>query len=211
MDLTDEQVQHYVDLACAIEGVPFLPPEPTKPAAPAAEPDRAIYVVLGIDFADHLDAQRVADVLLDCEVLTRKYLPGAGYQHQTVERVDDTEITVGSARVFSREHWDRVRDEVQKYGQEEEEYQADMQEYREASARRSEASEAIYERISEVHEKHYRRQTLQAAYDRYLDLADGDAAVASRFLANAHHDAQDLLPELFVFAAEDVEAEPVAY
>lgn len=197
LDLTDEQIERYVDLACAQEGVPFLPPEPKKPEETAIEPDRSIYKVLGIEFGNKEDAQRVADLLLDCEVLATEYLPGASYKHRGASRKDATEITVDAARVFTAERWDSVRQEAQAYEAAKRQYDADMKEFKEASNRRSEASEWIYDRLQEARSKGYRRDNLRRDYERYLQLADGDERTAARFLADAHLDARDLLPELF--------------
>ena len=198
--LSDDDVERYIDLACAESGVPLLPPMPMPPDKPDAEPDGVVYAVGGIRFFEREDAQRVVDIANDLRRADEAYAPGAGWRHKIVTAKDDPE-TVETVKVWTPTGWDRNRNAIQKYDDAHATYDAENKEYQAAVKARGEASEWVRRTVSGAYAEHMRRQRLERDYARYLDIADGNEVVAARFLREAHSDAEEVLPHLY--RAED--------
>lgn len=207
--LTDEQVERYIDLECALAGVPLLPATaPVKPDGVQKQKDIEAYEVGDIVFVNRVDADEIATLANHKPRLTTTYSHVAGAYEQVATAAED-DVAVKVVRHYSPQRWAQEREAVSAAARAENAYQSEVRAYDETVKRRREASEHVRRRIEDVHENYYRQQQLQREYDRYLDLADGNAEVAARFLDNAHHDAREVMPHLFVSAAEPADSEAV--
>ena len=197
--LDDAQVNQYIDLACAEAGVALLPPPPNDPALVPVTPDVTVYGVGDFYFYEQGDALQVATLLGSLRRCTAQYVSGPRYER--VIRPDNNDPTVSTAKHFSPENWDRVKNDANRYAEQKKTYDTNLAEYNKASEARSRIAEAICERRERVCADEHRRNQLHANFERYLTLADGNRGIAACFLQNAHGDASALLPELFPAAS----------
>lgn len=201
--LTDEQIQRYIDYACAENGVPLLPSMVQPPPVVNFEADVKIYTVgHHLHFATMEEATRVADAIQANNPIELDYLstPSGAPSHAVSRRRSTSEsVTVQDA--FSAERAAALKDDMAGAQKAEAVYQAAKKEYDRAVNERESYADDIRGKVADAWETHNRRESRRRDFERYLQLADGNREIAARFLANAHRDAQDLLPELFVFAA----------
>lgn len=193
--LSDEQVNRYVDLACAEAGVPLMPPLPVEPMPITLTPDVSIYIVGDFCFYNSDDAFRVAELVNSLRRCTLQYVSGPRYER--VVRPAEGELIVTPSKNFSVENWDRVKNDANRYTEQKKAYDLELAEYNKTSKARTDIAESIHERRGRVLADERRRQTLRAHFERYLTLADGNREIAARFLQAAHSDAPVLLPDLF--------------
>lgn len=200
--LTDEQVERYIDLACAEEGVPLFvaAPEPPAPSA-AAVGDVTLYKVADVLFVNRDDAETVAGLISSAPRMDSHFV-GTDYSMRVV-RPFDREEEVGTVKFFSDARWAAVRDQVQKDKAAKEEFDKQSKAHQAAVRARREAAEPIRERIERVWEEHRERERIGRVFDQYLKLADGDRAVALRFLQKVEQRSAETRPDLF--AGSEVE------
>lgn len=194
--LTDEEIQYYIDLACAEDGAPLLPPDPgAKPAPPTPEHDVTAYEVGGFLFASMHDAQDVANLVNDLTRVRSDYAPGGSYREHVINP-EPSAVTVTSVRAFSPTAWNAQRAEVLKATAAVETWQKNRDEFDKVAKRRGEVAEWIVNRLAEVREAAYQRDRYVAELARYVTLAQGDEAIARTFLLKAHPEAAEYLPAM---------------
>jgi hypothetical protein len=196
----DEQVERFIDIACAQQGVPLLPDYPQEPVKPDVKPIIDVFDVAGILVTSLEDAQAICDTLKEVARVGYTYVSGPGYEKRTTT---PDQLNITQQHMYSGEYWDQVRVKMEAYAAAEQQYRHDKTEYEKAGTERDRVAESITMAVGTARARADRRAFLQRSYDRYLDLADGDLKVAARFLADANPEARELLPSLF-----DVPPEP---
>lgn len=209
--LNDEQIDYYIDRECAEQGVTLVPPSPPQPPTkPAPENDVTAYQIAGILVTDMSEAQRLRDCIAGL-----KTRGGDGYSYPTYRhyfKAEDTSepIAITPISMMSEARVVANKTALDEHEAQKKVYDKANEDYQKAVTGRDRVARAIRERLSEVREKDWRRQELQALYDRYLPLANGDRTIAARFLRKAHHDAPEFLPNLFVGIDEEPARELMA-
>lgn len=191
--LSDDQVEYHIDLACAEAGVPLLPPPPgPAPEKPDAEPDVDVFSVGEMHFRTASDAEAARAAIATFPRYDLVYNYTSPRYEKRVMPADDV-LQVQCARHYSPERWEQVRGALEAYDRAKKEQEQEMKEYREATRKRDAIAEDIRGRIAAAWAAERRRELLRGHFERYLQLAGGDAVVAARFLLNAYPDARDVL------------------
>lgn len=204
--ITEDDVQRYIDYACADAGVPLLPSLPPEPVPMAFEPDTKLFSVsYHLNFPTAEGAARVMDAIRENGAVETDYLQTPSRVTSSVISRRRHEPTLNVTEAFSPELAARLKDDLAGAKQAEEIYAKAKKEYDSAVAQREAYAADIRSAVEAAWETRYRRENRQRDYERYLDLAEGNREIALRFLTRAHSDTKALLPELFVTQAE---AEP---
>lgn len=202
--LSEDDVQRYIDYACAEEGVPLLPTLPPAPVAVNYEPDAKLYS-LGhwLHFQHPEQAARVLEAIKEAAPVETDYLQTpTGVTSTAIAARRSSALTIVAEDAFTAMRAAEIREALAGAKRAEDIYNKAKKAYDSAVRERDGIASDIRDTIAAAWEKHERRESLRRDYERYLSLADGNSEIAARFLANAHGDAQVLLPDLFVFAAE---------
>lgn len=203
--LTDDDIQRYIDYACAENGVPLLPSLPPAPLAVSYEPDVKVYSVgHWLHFLSAEQAARVMEAISEAAPVELDYLsvPSGVPSHAISNRRPSVQtVTVDLA--FSAARAAELKDALSGQKRAEDVYEKAKKDYDRAVSERESYAAEIREAVETAWGTHRRRESLRHDYERYLSLADGNAEIAARFLANANKDARQLLPDLFGDAAGD--------
>ena len=196
--LDEEQIQRYIDFACAEDGVPLLPFLPPEPAAIDFKPDAKYYSVgHSLHFRTAEEAARVMETIKANNPVDTGYISTPGSVTSTTIATGKPYITISESDAFSAGRAAELKDALAAAKREEEVYQKAKHAYDAAVTQRASYADEIRSKIGEAWETHTRREEIRRAYERYLDLAGGQPSIATRFLSNAYHDAERLLPDLF--------------
>ncbi len=185
--LTDEQINYYVDVECAYAGAPLLPPEPgTKPAKPEIEPDMVLYAVGG--GYTYVATEAEAAILMEAYKKVRTW----GYDYRGNIKIaqpksdDSYDKRTDVAKMFSPELYDKHKKDLEAYEAKLKEWENVNNEYTKAVKQRTEVTDWIYEKLSNVRDLHRKREQLVAAHKQYLELAGGSNEIALNFLKKAY-------------------------
>lgn len=210
-DLTDEDLQRYIDIEIAYAGItPVIEPVPVPDFDPGIKPKVKAYEVCGIVVKDIKDAQTIAG-MKTYSADYDYYGSGSNYKYLT-ERYNRDEIK--TIYFYEKDDVTRIKaqlkdrkDTVDHYN----EMKGDWDKYQEkTSSCRSEVMTAYREAV------HYQRRVEHGKqqYERYLKLAEGETSIANRFFSDAFKDDQEMLDAILprvasgVSVAEEAVVEP---
>lgn len=193
--LTEEQIAYIIDFECADNGSGLLPPDP----GPAPEPlkdmkDLTVFEFGGLFFSTHAQAFAVSEVAAMQEQWETKYVNGY-YGDQAVQRREKPE-EITPRKFYSLAGWDAAKGLVVKYSADKKEWDERTAEYKKIADTRASSTEWIRNRISEVRDEDWRRQRAVSELARYVELAEGDEAMARRFFAKAKPGDEKYLPPM---------------
>jgi len=194
LGLTDDQVKRWVDIECAVAGVPLLPAEPVKPLAVDFSTDLTGYEVGSFVFADADAAAKVLTLLKSVKVYQSEYCNAPGYKRVLKPNND---IAIEAKPFFSPEHWDTVKADAANAARLENAYNEATRAYAKVVEARKRIVNDINARVEEVHQREQARLRIKSDYDRYLDLAGGNEEIAKRFLNNAWANEPERVKEVF--------------
>lgn len=189
--LADAEIDFYVDVASADAGVPLLPPRPAEPEYEAEpEPDQTFYSVSGTDyyFSNRDEALAVAEAISGSD---RVDVGGNPKQAKPVPSYTSDAGSLAEVRALSAAAYDQHKAALETNKRKRDVYKGERAEYDRAIEKRNEVARDVYDHIAEVRDNEARRTALAVEMDRYLLLAGGDQAIATRFLLAAHPDAED--------------------
>lgn len=202
LGLTTEQVDYYVDRACAEEGVPLLPESsPVPPPGDHPVPHRTFYCVRsvsGLLFDDPAVAEQVADVLSQVRRYRLESIPGRDWRNheQYAKPVGDRETTA-TVKHLDEHLYETHRLRVEQYEASRADYAEARTAYDAAVQKRLEVFRRVAGFVTAAQALERRREALRAMFRRYVELAAGDIETAQRFLRQAVPDAEEACPELF--------------
>lgn len=198
--LTEEQITYYIDRECAESGIALLPPEPpTPPSGEHTADDLTTFEVEGLYFTDRADALRVMDLLNSIKTRgTRDYVRNLYSRHRFTPARQPVDLT--EFRMLSDARAAKLGDAISEFERQREQHQKDRREYDRIERERGEVSDRIRKRRREARTAEDRKAEIGRLFDRYVDIAEGNRAIAAKFLAKAHSDARDMRPDLFAEA-----------
>lgn len=194
LNLSDDQVDRYVDYECAINGHPLLPVMPSMPNKSSAIPDITGFAVGGIFFKEAEHAHQMLNLLETLESYSIEYLPGGDYRCKGLKL--NTDYSVSTDKFFSPEHWEECRNQQRALIEAEKEYGEAKKDYDDAINERSNTYSWIWDRVYEVRAAERDRQRVRDEFGRYLELAEGDRGIAMNFLKARRTVDSDLESEL---------------
>lgn len=199
--LTDEQIEHYCDLACAEAGVPFLPPEPVEPVKPEVKCDLTLMSLRWHGF--YMTPGHAAKVLeaIASETIYKQGGEGDYHYSKPISESDYEFPELRPESFVDRSTYDSQQKEIEQYGVEKKQYDRDKREFDRIFKEREGTVSWIYERISDASRFVRFCESARISFKRYLQLANNDATVAMNFMLKASTDLtedeyHDLIEEL---------------
>jgi len=183
-ELTDEQIKHYCDLACAEFGAPLMPPRPGKPEPVEIEGESHL-VEIGNWYFSPDDGAKVMSVLASVTIHKRENWDKP-YYCKIVTASDYDYPKMAGVAMLTAEQYDRHREELVKYREAVTQYESDRKAFDEAVKKRGEATDWIYKKLREARDDVSYRTTRIADFNEYFKLADGNRKTAIRFLLKAY-------------------------
>ena len=195
--LTTEQVDFYVNLECAKEGVLLLPDE--RPIEPRLEkpPFDAVAFQVGDFYVSTADeATKILDALKSVRIIRLDYESATGYDSKVVKRLDSFTPEIKQIACYSQETFAEIKKQLTEYILAKNTYDRSVREYNDIVTKRDKVAEWIWNRAEEVREKHTSQEKLLNEYKRYLVLSNNDSEIALNFLQNAYKLEDNQLEEL---------------
>jgi hypothetical protein len=184
--LTAEQINFYVDLECAKEGVLLLPDtQPVEPQLTKPQPDALVYEVGNFCVTSAEEAATLLEALQKVKLVRLDYDGSTGYDSKYIKRLD-TEVEAKPIKCYSPEVFASIRESLTEYTLAKNTYAREYNEYRDITAKRDKAAKWIWDRVEEIREKYVSQERMAKEFQRYLTLANGDKTIALNFLKNAY-------------------------
>lgn len=191
--LTEEDIAHYVDLACAEAGVPLLPPDPgpSPDLPPAPAPDLVMWQVSSETFEDREHAQAFADAGNKGQRL-RLDLDYNTYCRMASGELATT-LEVSRIEVYGTRTWDAAKLAVVARNNAKQAHAEARANFARAAVERRDVAATVTGRVAQAQADQRNRDWCGAELRRYVELANGDEAVARRFLLRARPDVEKYL------------------
>jgi predicted SnoaL-like aldol condensation-catalyzing enzyme len=195
LELTDETIQAYKDLACAEAGVPFVPPVPKKPDAKDVLPDLKVCEFPNNFVVSPEDAAKIIKFIKEnqIQVLQTTYCSGPGYNRKVF--ISNTDFQFEDQKIFSVEHWDKFGKAKTQYDTLTAEYEKAKEEREKILDKRETETGYIDERINEIYQNQCNKERYTSYFNQYLEMAQGNKTVAMNFLRRSYPGIEDY-PEL---------------
>lgn len=203
-NLTDEQVEQYIKLICAQEGIKILqvPQEPVKSAD--LNKDCEVYTIptTNLCFSDINEAKEILESLRKMKSLgTIRYLSNSsyfevgliGYDNKPVDLVISTEVHYSKKKANEKEK------ALKEYGEAKKKYDQELKEYYDNKDALDEATKeflGIYKEAVKTMDN--RRRLSNLFYKEYLPLAESNIEIAMGFLKKAYIVTEE--DEQYIFA-----------
>lgn len=189
--LTEADLRRLLHVAMAEMGIPVLeePVPPPTAAIPAEDTLAFTAKCLGeLAFTDREEALRVLDLIRGCRTVVRVYEDYAikgkrvysGYANE-YDRGDDA-YDLRSVSGRSGAQVQALHEQLEARNKSEADFKALAEAYKKAHTAAKRIREEIYGTYEEHHAQDRRREALRGKFQQYLDLAEGSAEVALRFL-----------------------------
>lgn len=179
--LTDEQVQEYVDYACAEKGIPLVFTVIEQPESLKSQSD--ITLMSFSEFVvDEETGKKIAQILADSNQYKKEY-------NQNSYEICTSDYYVVKPKLIRTKSPQLVAKEAVENAKLTREWKA----YNEASEVQQQAMEDRQKLIDELYDTIYearsfvnKKDSLISAYDKYLSMAGGDREIAIRFFENTY-------------------------
>jgi hypothetical protein len=179
--LTDEQVQEYVDYACAEKGIPLVFTVIEQPESLKSQSD--ITLMSFSEFVvDEETGKKIAQILADSNQYKKEY-------NQNSYEICTSDYYVVKPKLIRTKSPQLVAKEAVENAKLTREWKA----YNEASEVQQQAMEDRQKLIDELYDTIYearsfvnKKDSLISAYDKYLSMAGGDREIATRFFENTY-------------------------
>lgn len=202
--LTPEQIVYYIDLECAEAGIELLPPyKPPLPIKPP-ENDLNVYKVAGVLLVNMEEAIGLRDYLAGLTSIgADAYHYSQGYRHYFQPKTEPIAIDV--VTMMSEQRAIAMKTEIAAHAQAQKDAEEGRAAYDKIFEQRDRVSDRVYAAIRTANFTENRRRELRRDFERYVELANGDAVMAARFLDKAKPSARELLPELFTTVGDQLQ------
>lgn len=197
VDLDIEEIAQHVDWLCAMQGIPFevdLPPRPTNANRP--QPDKMLYSVGGIHFEKEADAVAVANLAGSFDRWDGKYESiGGDYQSVMVPHFDP--ILVAANRHVTRDNCVKYAAARADFAARNAAYEKAQMEFARVQKDRQRVADEVAKTIQAARNRVGLVDSYRSKFERYLELAGGQRAIAARFFENTYPAAREIYPEAF--------------
>ena len=200
--LEGEDVQRFVEIEAAYEGIVPIPDPGQPPAAPKIEKTIQAYQVGNLIFLDQGEAGRVA--AMSSLRKTEYDYSGAGYGYQWLEVGENTGVQ--TIWFFARDQVKALAKELTLYAKIKTAYEKLADQHSKYCKRLEGIGERVWAPVIEAREENYRINQARAVYANHLKLAEGDAKIAGNFFRKAYQDE----PEIIMAVLCEVQPEPQA-
>lgn len=198
-ELTDEQINYYIDRECAERGIALLPPggPPVKPDKGVTADDLALFEVGGFYFISSADAHEVAEAINKAQSRVElNYISGPSYRKYA--EPSTTLVQPARTTALSQELRAKLGSIIETQERAAKEYQEEKAAYDKIERNRKSVVDEIREAITTSRRRMARKSELAIKLSRYVELAGGDQLIAARFIRQAEPDVVEFFPELRV-------------
>lgn len=207
--LTEEQIEYYVDLACANQGIPFLPPHPgPKPEKKGLLQTSVIaYEIGGIITKSLEHAQEIMRVMFEDKLYHSDYKGGL-YDYKYLREADEYHQPKVEVRHFyKKEEVDSLFEKLKNFETQVESWEKALKEYNSIENQRADIYSDIIDAVYAAKENVKRKEGYRKEFEKYLQLAEGRAKVAYNFFLNARNidNFPDLKEEFEKLVQEDTD------
>lgn len=198
--LSDDQVEEYVDYSCAEKGVPLTFPEIEKP-----EPFKSNSDITLIKFSEFIvdeeTGNKIAQILAD----NNQYKATGSHTDRTYVIANDDWYMVKPTIVRTRSPQLVAQEAVEqaKLTREWKAYNEAQDLQNDAMKDRQEIVDEIYDVVYQARQFVRSKETLKAAFDKYLLMAKGDRDIAKTFFENAYSNSQYELIRDYILSGQD--------
>lgn len=188
MAMSDDELDSLIDLQCAINGVPLLPECPEPVNENLEPPDSEVFEVAGFFFAERDSAERVMEAINREVKMSLDYDWNFSSDIKYLNGYSDTGANITVKKVYSQELYDSQRAERAKIKQLKDIYTKRKIEYDDIMGRREESASEVFSAVRKARDERDKKILAHQRYDRYVKLANGDAALANKFFSDAYPD-----------------------
>ena len=178
-ELTDGEVQKFIDIEVAYAGIQMVPkPLPVEASRIAIVPTVSAYHVKGV-LVEDLEVAKV----LQTAVVFEASCNYPDCDHEYLKEITDAGIN--TQQFYCKEELDQVKGQIIAAKEAETAFKAASKTYCEYQQQIDAFQHEVLGAVSDACRMAYQQQQAQAAYDHYLDLADGDKNIATKFFRDA--------------------------
>ncbi len=182
--LTQADLDKRINLACAEDGIPIFVPVPVKPVAPE-KPLVPVYEVNDMFFLDPADAQAVVDVMNACTSRVKNHVEHYSTIRDcyTTEGLADAQIEM--KKMYPVDYRQSQSTALKQYEEALSAHEKAETKYRSMTSQRNAIGDQVLAEYNEACASIQAAKRAVELYQRYVELADGDRAIAWRFLVRA--------------------------
>lgn len=179
INLTDEQINQYVEYSLAEQGLPVTLESLPRPEPLSVEPDSELIQLKDFDILIDKETSEQIMLLLDNAIIYTKDYKG------NIKPLDKQDAYDYPKTLVCRFESDKLKSEKAAKNRllklEWDEYNKRENEIRDALGYREEKLEEIFRKISSVRNDEYNKRTKMDTWNKYLKLANNDKAIAKNF------------------------------
>lgn len=187
--LTQEQIDEYIKLKKAEQGIKILV-MPTYPAIrEIPEPETTVYEVAGYSFLTPEPAQEICEIINKHASKQRECTYDWNINRDTYYEKPKSYISMESVsikKVFSQEKFQEIKDILKSNKLIKDSYEKVKEEYDEENEKASEIIENIYEQIQKAKDRIEIFREYKLRIVDYIKLANGDTNIAWNFFDKAY-------------------------
>ena len=198
--LTDEDVERFVEIEAASEGIVPVPAPGPAPVAPKIDASVVAYKVGDLTFMDQEEAGQVAS--MSSTRKTAYDYTGAGYNYEWLEPTDN--VGVRTVRFYSEVDVRMMKRDLRLYEERKEAHAAEVKEYEKYTKSLEDVRAAVLAPVQEARMAAERLRRAREVYAGHLALAEGSRAIAANFFRKAYEGS----PELIVAVLREPEGDP---
>ena len=217
-DLTDDEINHYIDIRCAEEGIPLMPEKPEGPREDVVIPDTHVFTIEGKwAFTSREEAEAVVSAI-DAAKSKVFFRPADRWGENNPGQITlekggsyDTYGDVADIKkrcAYSAEQYVQTKNAIERNSAAEKAYKAAKKAYDEAFERRRKYINEVWDAVNDAISEENQRNDYEAKLAEYVELADGDTDKAEVFLYKAYPCAEEYIhPERFDADGERISGE----
>lgn len=188
MALTMEQIDELVSVECAHRGVPLPTQAPAPPEPCSAQPDvQCFRVNVDVRFGSREEAEAFVQYLHGLCILDTASLGGRSWEgpYELIPRDPDTDGQISQERHWTPAHHLQHAKALERYKRDKEAYDKNRREFESTNSERTIVTREVWGAIEEARDAHQTAEHLRSRFLDYCKIADGDEAVALKFLLAA--------------------------
>jgi hypothetical protein len=191
-----EEVEKYVKLACAEQGIPMLPDMPDYPIKPDIQPDLKFYEIDDHYYKTQEEALEVSNVLNKFVSYVTEYSYKYDNHYRFTKYYKSQQFTITAQIGYSEELWNKFELEIKKYNSLLEQFEKIKNLYKEIYRQHRDISEPIFEKWNKATEWKQKKENLIKIFNIYLSLAENNFEIAYKFLVKANPNMETDYPKI---------------
>jgi len=181
--LSDDEIETYISLECALEGVPLVPHPGDAPERPKLSPS-TFYQIEGCDlvFRTREDAEDAAGKAAEIE---RHYYGGYN-DGGVVLSLKTKTLIVSSVQLLSESDRESLDEDLAVWGDKHKAWEKDYKEWSNYQTKRKSIKNDVNAAVSDAKRQDLQRKQIGENWKTYLSLAGGDETLAKTFFVKAY-------------------------